>query len=178
MALASGATLGVLLSLLLPEESPFAWGWRVPFLVALPLGLVGLYLRLEDMPNFRAISSTREVEPAPLRQTLRAHGPDILKVIGTIFFCTALTYLFIYMPTYLPETFGVSRLEALGANVVGLSTVVVVCFAAASLSDRVGRKPFLVVAPLSTLLLTYPAFLLLQGGLPTILLAHVTLNRV
>jgi MHS family proline/betaine transporter-like MFS transporter len=175
IALITGATLGILLSLLLSEETLFAWGWRVPFLIALPFGLIGMYLRLrlEDTPHFRAILETERVESTPLRQTLRTNGGDILKVIGTIFYATAIVYLFIYMPTYLPEVFGISRTQTFVANVIGLSTFVVMCFVVAVLSERVGRKPFLVGGPLCAVILTYPAFLLLQGTFPAILLAHI-----
>ncbi len=94
-------------------------------------------------------------------------------MIGTIFFATAIVYLFIYMPTYLPEVFGISRTQTFVANVVGLSTFVVMCFVVAALSERVGRKPFLIGGPLCAVILTYPAFLLLQGTFPAILLAHI-----
>lgn len=57
-------------------------------------------MRLEDTPHFRAVRETREVEGTPLTETVRSHGADILKVVGTIVFGTALTYLLIYLPTY------------------------------------------------------------------------------
>ncbi len=63
-------TLGVVLSSTLPEAAFNAWGWRIPFLISLPLGLVGLYLRLrlEDTPHFKAIQEDREVESARCRR--------------------------------------------------------------------------------------------------------------
>ena len=117
------------------------------------------------------------MEPAPLRQTLRFHWVDIVKVSGAIFFATALTYLFIYLPTYL-ERIGVSRLQVLAANVVGLSILVVVCLVSAVLSERLGRKPFLVAAPLCTALLVLPAFLLLQRSFPELLLVHAVFGAL
>ncbi len=41
-----GSLLVLLLNSTLPPESLISWGWRIPFLIALPLGLLGLYLRL------------------------------------------------------------------------------------------------------------------------------------
>ena len=44
-----------------------AWGWRLPFLLAAPLGLIGLYIRLklEDTPKFREMEATHQVEATP-----------------------------------------------------------------------------------------------------------------
>jgi MHS family proline/betaine transporter-like MFS transporter len=170
-----GVTLGVVLSSALPEEAFNAWGWRIPFLVALPFGLIGLYLRLrlEDTPHFRSVRETREVEAAPLRETVRFHGADILKVVGTIVFGTALTYLLIYLPTYSETVLGLPRSQALTANLIGILALLIVCPTSAVLSERIGRKPFLVYPALGTAVLALPIFWLLQGPLPAVVLAHV-----
>lgn len=61
----AGFSLGALMmlgcSLVLGDDDMQAWGWRLPFLVAAPLGLVGVYLRsrLEDTPVFRETRATR-----------------------------------------------------------------------------------------------------------------------
>lgn len=180
VAAAVGVTLGVLLSSTLPEETFNAWGWRVPFLVALPLGLIGLYLRLrlEDTPHFRAVREAAEVESAPLREPLRSHGGDILKVIGCIVFGTALTYLLIYLPTYMTTTIGLEQPQALAANLAGIFCLLALCPAAALLSERVGRKPFLVGPAAGAAVLALPIFLLLQGGYPAVLLAHALVGSL
>ena len=51
-----GSGLVALLVAVLGPDAVAAWAWRVPFVVAGPLGLIGLYirLRLEDTPEFRA----------------------------------------------------------------------------------------------------------------------------
>jgi MHS family proline/betaine transporter-like MFS transporter len=176
VSLIVGVLLGVFLTSALPEDVLYSWGWRVPFLLALPLGLVGLYLRLrlEDTPAFRVVRETAEVEQAPLRQTVRSHGGDLLRVVGIILILTALTYLFIFLPTYLSETVGLPLSLAFVANIVGLSAFLVVCYASGTLSDRLGRKPFLIASPLLGGIFVFPGFLLLQtGNFPAIVLAHV-----
>ena len=180
LALAVGATLGVVLSSALPEEAFQSWGWRIPFLIALPLGLIGLYLRLrlEDTPNFQAVRQMEQVEPAPLRQTIRIHGKDILKVVGVIVFGTALTYLFIFLPTYLTTTLGFSQPQALTANLIGILALLIVCPVTAVLSERAGRKPFLVGPALGTAVFAVPGFLLLQEGFVAVVLAHVVFGAL
>ncbi|MEV5298016.1 hypothetical protein [Amycolatopsis methanolica] len=58
-----------------------SWGWRVPFLIALPLGLIGLYmrLRLDETPEFAQVAASGEHERAPLRATLRHDWRSILR---------------------------------------------------------------------------------------------------
>jgi MFS family permease len=57
---------------------PETWGWRLAFLLALPMGLVGLYLRLrlDETPRFRAVQRVRDVAQWPVSEALRAYpGP-------------------------------------------------------------------------------------------------------
>src|SRR5215211_981031 len=68
--LGSGSVL--LMNSAFGEDAMIAWGWRIPFLIAGPLGIVGLYIRLklEDTPEFRALENTGEVAESPLRETI------------------------------------------------------------------------------------------------------------
>ena len=69
MGNALGAGLVTALMLTLPDDIMATWGWRVPFLVALPMGGIALYLRtrIEDTPAFRdAQAETDDEEPADL----------------------------------------------------------------------------------------------------------------
>lgn len=171
-ALLVGLLLGAVLTGL-PEEQFLAWGWRIPFLIALPLGLVGLYmrLRLEETPSFRAVRETSGVEPAPLRETLSSHGGDIAKVVGMILVYTVLTYLFVFSPTYLEESLGFPRYQALGATALGMVIYAVGSPLAALFSEKVGRKPLLGGAALLAVLFSFPGFLLMQGSFAAVLLA-------
>src|SRR3712207_80113 len=75
-----GSSLVLLLTTALSEGAMTAWGWRVPFLLAGPLGLVGIYirLRLEDTPEFRALESTGQVSSSPFRETFVENWKQIL----------------------------------------------------------------------------------------------------
>jgi MHS family proline/betaine transporter-like MFS transporter len=149
------------------EEALASWAWRVPFLVALPLGLIGLYmrLRLEDTPAFQAVQEHHEVERAPLKESLRAHGKDLLKIVGLTWPLTGLVYLLIFAPTYLSEQIGMSLSLAYTAVVLGTASWIVVVLLSAVISDRIGRrKPFLLASPILTALAAVPVFMLLQSG--------------
>ncbi|WP_406050003.1 MFS transporter [Kribbella sp. NBC_00889] len=83
LGLLAGAGLAAILATTLSEEALNDWGWRVPFLVALPLGLVALWLRLklEETPNFGRVQE-REPEPAAAGEVAKAIALGIGRLMG------------------------------------------------------------------------------------------------
>src|ERR687891_672599 len=73
-----GAAVCTVVIAVLPDEDLLAWGWRLPFILALPLGLIGIYLRvrLEDTPAFRQLM---ERSPALATMTYRRAFQILLK---------------------------------------------------------------------------------------------------
>jgi len=177
-----GSASVLLLTFAIGEEALGAWGWRIPFLLAGPLGLIGLYirLRLEDTPEFRALENAGEVSGSPFRETLTQNWKPIVQVVGLVIIQNAGFYIVLtYMPTYFSEELGFSSTSA------SLSSVLTLLFAMAlipplgALSDRTGRKPVLMVSCVGFVLLSYPLFLLMNGGsLAGAVLAHVALGAL
>jgi MFS transporter, MHS family, proline/betaine transporter len=181
-ALIVGLLLAAGLTAAVSEEALFSWAWRVPFLVALPMGLIGLYMRLklEDTPAFRAVQEHHEVERAPLKESLRAHGKDLLKVVGLTWPLTGLVYLLIFAPTYLSQQLQLPLSLGFTAGGLGTASWMVVVLLAAVLSDRIGRrKPFLIASSVLAALTIVPVFMLLQtANFPAIALALVVVGCV
>lgn len=165
LALLVGLLLAAALSLL-PPDAYLSWGWRVPFLVALPLGLVGLYvrLRLDETPSFQQLQRARQVESAPFRQTVRQHPGALFRVIGVIALLTALAYLVVFLPTYFAEAVGRSRVEALGGTILCVVVGLVAMPFVAAFSDRVGRRPLILGACVGSLVGIVPVFYMMQGS--------------
>ncbi len=181
-SLAVGLLLVIGLTAAVSEEALSSWAWRVPFLIALPMGLIGLYIRLklEDTPAFQAVKEHSGVERAPLKQTLRIHGKNLLKIVGLTWPLTGLVYLLIFAPTYLSQQVGVPISLAYTAVVLGMLSWIVVVLLSALLSDRLGRrKPFLVASPVLTAVVIVPVFMLLEtASFPAIALALVVVGCV
>lgn len=171
----AGAALGVMfgaivtlaLTSLLTTEDMSDWGWRVPFLVAGPLAVLGLYvrLRLEDTPVFRALQETHEVEHAPLSSATTQSRSAILLV----FACTAVTglgfyYLATYVNTFLTTQVGVAPASALQLAVAGLALYSLMCPVAGLIGDRIGRRPTMLIGAGGIAVVAIPSFALLATG--------------
>lgn len=104
----AGAGLATALTVGLGENSPalHSWGWRIPFLIAGPLGAVGLYLRywLEDTPAFRATSESSGDRRSPgLLQSFTRHWRAMLFCMAVLLVFNIADYAIL---TYLPEFLG------------------------------------------------------------------------
>lgn len=168
LGLLGGAGLSSLLTSLLSHEEMSAWGWRLPFLIALPLAFTGLYLRLriKETPEFEAATrSGDEAVQAPLREALLSQWRGILVFCGSSVTLAVLSYGWVtYLPQYLSGTLKLSQSEAFLSNVISIGVLVPLLPVAGAVSDRIGRKPMLVIGALACIFLVPLAFLILEGG--------------
>ena len=156
---AAAAIVTYALNTLLSAEEMASWGWRLPFLIAAPLGLVGLYLRwqLDETPAFKAIAATERGAHAPLKETLR-QGAFISLTALSFYICTT------YFVTYLQLQGDLPRPTALLISVLTLIFAAALCPFAGAYSDRVGRRSTMLTAAVWLLVTIYPAFLLAGSG--------------
>lgn len=155
---------------LLDSQQLHEWGWRLPFLLAAPLGLIGRYirLRLQDTPKFlemeKALENKEAEHKAPIRQLFGVYRLKVLVAIGVTCLNAVAFYLVLsYMPTYLSAEMGMSETDSFMASTVSLATYIGFIFLMGKLSDRFGRKTMLVAASVLFLGLTVPLFSLLNG---------------
>lgn len=182
----SGFSLGALLMLALiaglDSSQMDAWGWRLPFLVAGPLGLIGMYLRsrMEDTPVFRDLEARDAVEEhatGALKQACVSYVPQLLKLFGLVIALNVINYtLLSYMPTYLQNTIGLSNTSALVVPIVGQLVMMAVLPFVGALSDRTGRKPLWIVSLLGLAALSVPLFELMGTGFGGAMVAFAVLG--
>ncbi|MYS07702.1 glycine betaine/L-proline transporter ProP [Streptomyces sp. SID6041] len=168
-----------------------AWGWRVPFLVAGPLGLVGLYLRmrLDETPAFQKLEneSARASEAADpvetstkgdLAKIFRQQWPTLILCIALVGAYNITDYMLLsYMPTYLTDELGYSETHGLLILLLVMVLLMLVITRVGRLSDRFGRKPLLMAGMLGFFFLSLPAFLLIgQDGVPAITVGMLMLG--
>ncbi|WP_018658247.1 MFS transporter [Actinomadura flavalba] len=162
---AAGAALVLTVQLVLGDDAMHAWGWRIPFLLALPLGIVGLFIRsrIEDTPEFRRMEERGEKARTPVRETLTGHWRTILRLICIVILLNVGVYtLLTFMPSYLIDDLGVSEVTAQLITIGVELAMITVIVPLGALSDRVGRKPLLLFVAFGFLLLSWPAFRLMQ----------------
>ena len=162
-----GSLLSAALSVILSEPEMQSFGWRLPFLLAAPLGLIGLYIRLklEDTPKFRQLEEERHVPSAPVRQMFATYRRSIVIAFGVTCLNAVGFYLILsYMPTYLITELHMGHTESFMATSVSLVVYIGLIFLMGQLSDRFGRKTALIAASVLFILLTVPLFSLLEGS--------------
>ena len=167
----AGFSLGALLmlgfSLVLSDDQMSTWGWRLPFLVAAPLGLIGVYLRsrLEDTPIFRELEETGEKEDRTATQfkdLLGQYWGPILRLGGVVVALNVVNYtLLTYMPTYLEQSIGMSSTMSLLVPIIGMLAMMVFLPIAGGASDRIGRKPMWWFSLVGLFIAGVPMFMLM-----------------
>ncbi|MFJ4027373.1 MFS transporter [Paenarthrobacter sp. NPDC089989] len=156
------------------EEAMRDGGWRIPFLLALPLGIVAISLRnrIPESPSFEAVhekTGTADVDPLFVRQNLasilRLYWPQILIGIALIAADGTSSYTVTsYMPTYLETQIGMAAVHTAVATVIILLIQALIVPVVARWSDRIGRKPIYTIATIGNLVLLVPAFALMHIG--------------
>ena len=163
-----GALLMLGFSLVLSEDQMATWGWRLPFLVAAPLGLVGIYLRsrLEDTPIFRELEEAGEKEEratTAFKDLITNYWGPILRLGGVVVALNVVNYtLLSYMPTYLEQTIGLSANMSLLLPIIGMLSMMIFLPIAGSLSDRIGRKPLWWFSLIGLFVAVLPMFMLMR----------------
>jgi MFS family permease len=160
LGLLAGAGLAAILATVLSKEALTDWGWRVPFLLALPLGLVALWLRLrlDETPNFERVRKT-EPRPAGAGEVAKAIALGIGRLMGW----SAAGYTFlVVMPSYLQATLNATFQQALVATVLANAGFAASILPAGRLSDRIGRRPVMVTGAALVVVLAFPLMNLLQ----------------
>lgn len=156
-----------LLNLAFDADTIAAWAWRIPFLVTVPLGLIGLYIRrrIEDTPEFEQLKRLETVSHAPVREVFQRNRREFLQTCGmeifmNVTFYVVLVYLLTYQEVYLGVDAGRAALLSTLASALGLVIVPLAGIA----SDRLGRKPVLLTAAIALTVLAVPLFVVMGLG--------------
>ncbi|MFQ3561706.1 glycine betaine/L-proline transporter ProP [Streptomyces gramineus] len=164
-----GAGLVTLMTALLSDNDLTAWGWRIPFLIAGPMGIIGLYLRmrLEETPAFAAeVEKAESSRPkVPLREMITGQWRSLLLCVALVLVFNVTDYMLLsYMPSYLTSELKYDETHGLLVVLAVMTLMMIVQPFAGALTDRVGRRPVIAAGCAGFLLLSVPALLLIRQG--------------
>ncbi len=193
---AAGSATMLFLETVLTTEQMSTWGWRLPFLLALPLGLVGFYLRsrLEDTPIFqdlqedqnhaKTVDSTTQhhegstvLETLGLTQLFKQYWRPLLVMGGMVTALNIIHYtLLTYMPTYFEQQLGLTAQAALIVILIGELVMVACIPLAGKVSDHIGRKPNWYISLTCIAILAVPLFWLMSVNFGLALIGYAILG--
>ncbi|MGD1217653.1 MULTISPECIES: glycine betaine/L-proline transporter ProP [Streptomyces] len=164
-----GAGLVTLMTALLSDDALLSWGWRVPFLIAGPMGIIGLYLRmrLEETPAFAAeVEKAEKSRPkVRLREMVAGQWRALLLCMGLVLVFNVTDYMLLsYMPSYLTSELKYDETHGLLVVLGVMVLMMVVQPFAGALTDRIGRRPLIFAGCAGFLALSVPALLLIRQG--------------
>ncbi|WP_172119188.1 MFS transporter [Actinomyces faecalis] len=173
-----GSLFVSLLYTTLDDAAMHSWGWRIPFLLAGPLGLIGRYIRLhlEDSPTYTTMRQQLEHKgeaataaprrrrwSEPLKELMIRHRPALLTGFGVSCLNAVAFYMLLsYMPSYATTELGLPSTQATLATSVCLTVYILVIPFIGHVSDCFGRKRIMMVACLAFTVLTIPLFHLMS----------------
>lgn len=163
LGFAGAAAVAGLASAAFPTQMA-EWGWRIPFLIALPLAVIGLYIRLklEDSPAFKELATEHNVARTPLRELMTNHWVSVLRVAALAVAQGTGAYISLtYMNVYLSKVIGYDPRYTYWLIVIAAVFAASLMPAAGTLSDKKGRRPLLLVALAGYILLPIPAMLIM-----------------
>lgn len=168
VALGSGVTL--LLEVILGPDVMADWGWRLPFFLALPLGLIGLYLRsrLDESPVFQELDEAGESQDSVaggLRDLVVEYWKPILIMGGLVIPLNIVNYtLLTYMPGYLESKIELTTTQALVVVLVGELAMMALIPFIGRYSDVLGRKKMWWTSLIGLFVMAVPMYMLMGQG--------------
>ncbi len=148
----------------LSEEDLMSWGWRIPFIFGLFIGLVGLYIRshLAESPIYLAAKAQGSLSRTPLRETITKYWREILIAIAVYINVTAPFYTAtVFIKRYMTNLGYEQTQGALTCSII-LVTMSIMFPISAYVSDKIGRKPLIVWSSIALVVSIYPIFLALH----------------
>jgi MHS family proline/betaine transporter-like MFS transporter len=176
LALLTGTLVAAGLNAGLGADAMAAWGWRIPFLIAIPMGAIGWYIRkrIADTPNFSRLKEEGGLSRNPLREAFSSavhRRAMLLAVFLPLMNGSGYYVLFTYMPTFMKSSLGFTVVQGLLVTAAALVAISIAIPFMGSWSDRIGRKRVMQYAAIGMAVAGIPCYALIVSG--DVLLAGV-----
>lgn len=156
-----GMLLGAVLTVVLPKQDMLAWGWRIPFALGAVFGLYALFMRsrLKETSAFEKAESgdvAGNPEESLWKQMVRVRKQSF-QIIGMTLGLTVCYYSWaVTAPVQAVTLHGMDRGTALWASLAANTVFIAALPLWGTLSDRIGRKPVMIIGGIGSALLYFP----------------------
>ncbi|MFE1645199.1 MFS transporter [Microbacterium sp. P01] len=175
------AVVFIVMTLVLPAEELAAWGWRIPFLLAIPLLAVSLYLRwsIDETPVFKEVVAEGRRDRLPFLTMFRQRPAAIAIAIGAALLgIGSYSLMNTYTINYGVAQLGFSYQDLLIATTIGALVQFVTIPLFGVWATRIGSARVVAWGALGTLLITFPMYFLLQFATFPILVATMVVGGI
>ncbi|MGW7924806.1 MFS transporter [Staphylococcus xylosus] len=162
----AASVLSGLLFFFLNDDQMASWGWRIPFILGLFLGIFGFYLRrkLEESPVYE-----NELSDKPKRDSIgfltiiRYYYKDIIVCFVAVAFFNCTNYMVTsYMPSYLQQIIKLDSTTVSILITVVMAVMIPLALMFGRLADRIGEKNVFLIGLIGTAVFSVAAFSLFQ----------------
>lgn len=160
LGIQAGSLTALAIASLTTPEQLADWGWRLPFLLSVVVGLAGFLIRRTLLELPRPGAGERS---SPLLETVR-HHPGLLLRLAALAAFTAIGFqaAFIYIADWLQTVDGIAPQHAFAINSTSMLAITPVSLLFGWLADHAGRRGLLLVGAAIGVLGAVPFFLLMQ----------------
>jgi MHS family proline/betaine transporter-like MFS transporter len=166
---------GVLLGLLtylgvssyLSEPEMFNFGWRIPFLLSIVLGVVSLALRVSGAESleFKKIKTENKLSRAPVKEAFKSQWRDIVLMIFLVMGLSVPIYMYnIYIPNFISEMANFGTHKGLIISCIALTFISLLVPTIGRVADKMGNEKLLLLALSASFVFGYPVFYMLSLG--------------
>ncbi|MER6991357.1 MFS transporter [Saccharopolyspora hirsuta] len=169
LSLLTGTLIAAAMTSGLGPERMESFGWRIPFLLAIPLGITGIYIRrkITDTPNFTRLKEEGGLSKNPLKEAFASaeHRRAMwLALLIPLMNGSGYYVLFAYMPTFMSTELKFSTVDGLLVTAASLVAISVAIPFMGALSDRIGRKRVIAGAAVAMAIAGIPCYALISTG--------------
>ncbi|BDI23174.1 MFS transporter [Herbiconiux sp. L3-i23] len=171
----------LVLTFVMSAEELAAWGWRIPFLLAIPLLLVSLYLRwsIDETPVFKNLVATDRRDRIPFLAMFKRQPVVLLIAVGvSLLGIGSYSLMNTYTVNYGVAVLGFSYQDLLIATTIGglLQLITIPTFG--WLATKIGSARVVAIGAAGTLLIAFPMYFLLQFSTFGILVATMIIGGI
>lgn len=170
----AASVLIALLTYFLSDAQMLAWGWRVPFILGLFLGLFGLYLRrkLEESPVYENDVAKSNEKKLGLFDIIRYNYKDIIVCFVAVVFFNVTNYMVTaYLPTYLGQIIKINETTTSVIITCVMAVMIPLALMFGKTADKIGEKKVFLIGTGGLTLLGIIAFHIMSfKSLPLLIL--------